>query len=84
MHTSVSNGVLVTEYLNHFTFIISPDEPILGDDMPLLYLSGIFNASLITIQRARIEYTVDYRLSEPPFFKRCYLQSDLTIGLRKS
>ena len=84
MYISVNNRVLVTKYLNYLTFIILLDEPILGDNMPLLYLLGIFNTSLTTIQRAQIEYTVDYWLSEPPFFKCCHLQSDLTIGLRKS
>ena len=84
MHASVSNGVLVAEHLNHLTFILSPDEPTSIDDTPLPRLSGIFNASLTTIQRARIEYAVDYRLGEPPFFKHCYLRNDLTIGSRKS
>ena len=54
------------------------------DDMLLPRLSGIFNASLTTIQRARIEYAVDYWLGKPPFFKCCYLRNDLTIRLRKS
>ena len=84
MHASVSNGVLVTKHLNHLTFIILLDEPTLKDDMPLPRLLGIFNASLTTIQRARIEYAVDYRLSKPLFFKRYHLQSDLTIRSRKS
>ena len=60
MYASVSNKVLVIKHLNYFTFIISLDEPILGDNMPLLYLLGIFNASLITIQQAQIEYAVNY------------------------
>jgi len=73
MYASVSNKVLVTKHLNHLTFIVLPDEPTLKDDMPLLYLSGIFNASLTIIQRARIEYAVDYWLGKPLFFKRCHL-----------
>ena len=83
MHASVNNGVLVTEHLNYLTFIILPDEPILGNDMPLLYLSGIFNVSLTIIQQAYIKYTVDYQLSKPLFFKHCYLQNDFIIGSRK-
>ena len=50
------------------------------DDMPLPHLSSIFNASLTIIQRAQIKYTVDYQLSEPPFFKHYHLRNDLTIG----
>ena len=84
MHASVSNGVLVAEHLNHLTFILSPDEPNSRDDMPLPRLSGSFTASLTVIQRARIEYAVDHWLGEPPFFKHCHLQSDLTIGSKMS
>jgi hypothetical protein len=83
MHASISNRVLVAKHLNHLTFILSPDKPTSIDDMPLPRLLGIFNASLTTIQRARIEYAVDYRLGEPLFFKRCHLRNDLTIGSRK-
>ena len=60
MHINISNRVLIAEHLNHLTFIFLPDKLTLRDDMLLLYLLGIFNTSLIIIQRAQIKYTVDY------------------------